>query len=66
LIVLMRPEVTLTNLDLYRLRVKNEKRTHFGADLDEEENISEEGEGKQLPGPIQEMPPPDIPLERGK
>jgi general secretion pathway protein D len=66
LIVLMRPEVSLTNLDLYRLRVKNEKRTHFGADLDEEENLIQEEAGKQLPGPIQEMPPPDIPLERGK
>jgi general secretion pathway protein D len=66
LIVLMRPEVSLTNLDLYRLRVKNEKRTHFGADLDEDENMPEEEGGKQLPGPIQEMPPPDIPLERGK
>src|SRR5207244_1085884 len=29
LIILMRPEVTLTKLDLYRLRQKSEDRTHF-------------------------------------
>jgi type II secretion system protein D len=54
LIVLMRPEVTLTNLDMYRLRVKNEKKTHFGPDLDEEEAITPERGGKELP-------PPDFP-----
>src|SRR6266478_3536385 len=30
LIILMCPEVTLTKLDLYRLREKNEDKTHFG------------------------------------
>jgi type II secretion system protein D len=30
LIILMRPEVTLTKLDLYRLRQKTEDRMHFG------------------------------------
>jgi hypothetical protein len=30
LIILMRPEVSLTKLDLYRLRQKHEDRTHFG------------------------------------
>ena len=54
LIVLMRPEVTLTNLDMYRLRVKNEQKTHFGADLNEEETITPERGGKELP-------PPDLP-----
>jgi type II secretion system protein D len=54
LIVLMRPEVTLTNLDMYRLRVKNEQKTHFDADLNEEETITPERGGKQLP-------PPDFP-----
>src|SRR5438094_1522210 len=33
LIVLMRPEVTLTKLDLYRLRQKSEARGHFGPEL---------------------------------
>jgi general secretion pathway protein D len=54
LIILMRPEVTLTNLDMYRLRVKNEQKTHFGPDLDEEEVITPERGGKELP-------PPDFP-----
>ena len=37
LIILMRPEVTLTKLDLYRLRQKNEDRTHFGPELDQDD-----------------------------
>jgi type II secretory pathway component GspD/PulD (secretin) len=53
LIILMRPQVTLTNLDMYRLRVKNEERTHFGNDLDEEDPLASEVD-KQLP-------PPDFP-----
>jgi type II secretory pathway component GspD/PulD (secretin) len=56
LIVLMRPQVTLTNLDMYRLRVRNEQKTHFGADLNEEEAVTPEG-GKELP-------PPDLPTQK--
>jgi type II secretory pathway component GspD/PulD (secretin) len=37
LIVLMRPEVALTKLDLYRLRQKSEDRTHFGPELDQDD-----------------------------
>jgi general secretion pathway protein D len=37
LIVLMRPEVALTKLDLYRLRLKNEDKTHFGPELDQDD-----------------------------
>ncbi len=58
LIILMRPEVTLTNLDLYRLRVKNEQKTHFGPAINEEESITPEVGGKE------EMPPPDLPPEK--
>ena len=57
LIILMRPQVTLTNLDLYRLRVKNEQKTHFGADLEDDGSVP--SEDKQLP-------PPDLPPEKGK
>jgi type II secretion system protein D len=57
LIVLMRPEVTLTNLDLYRLRVKNEQRVHMGSDLDEQEPVTPEKTGKELP-------PPDLPPQK--
>jgi general secretion pathway protein D len=37
LIVLLRPEVALTKLDLYRLRQKHEERTHFGPELDQDD-----------------------------
>jgi general secretion pathway protein D len=37
LIVLMRPEVALTKLDLHRLRQKHEENTHFGPELDQDD-----------------------------
>ena len=58
LIILMRPQVTLTKLDLYRLRVQHEERTHFGPDLGQEDPIAPEA-GKELP-------PPDLPVEKFK
>ena len=60
LIILMRPEVTLTKLDLYRLRQKSEDRTHFGPELDQDdcpECPPRAGEGKQL----EKLPAPDLP-----
>ncbi len=60
LIILMRPEVTLTKLDLYRLRQKNGEHTHFGPEIDQGDcpdcptNV---GEDKQLP-------PPDLPAAK--
>jgi len=56
LIILMRPEVTLTKLDLYRLRQKNEDREHFGPELEQDDcpDCPKRGDGKQLP-------PPDVP-----
>jgi general secretion pathway protein D len=59
LIILMRPEVSLTKLDLYRLREKNEDKTHFGPELDQDDcpDCPKKGEGKQLP-------PPDVPTAR--
>jgi general secretion pathway protein D len=60
LIILMRPEVTLTKLDLYRLRQKTEDRTHFGPELEQEDcpDCPKPGDGKQLP-------PPDVPPAKG-
>ena len=57
LIVLMRPEVTLSKLDLYRLRQKTEDRTHFGPELEEDDcpDCPPVIDGKQLP-------PPDLPM----
>jgi type II secretory pathway component GspD/PulD (secretin) len=56
LVILMRPEVTLTKLDLYRLRQKNEERMHFGPELDQDDcpDCPKTSDGKQLP-------PPDVP-----
>jgi type II secretion system protein D len=59
LIVLMRPEVSLTNLDLYRLRLKSEDKTHFGPGLDNDDcpDCPKPTEGKEL-----QLPAPDLPV----
>jgi len=61
LIILMRPEVSLTKLDLYRLRQKHEDRTHFGPELEQDDcpDCPKGGDGKQLP-------PPDVPPAKGE
>jgi type II secretion system protein D len=61
LIILMRPEVTLTKLDLYRLRQKSEDRMHFGPELDQDDcpDCPKPEKGKQLT-----LPPPDIPTAK--
>jgi type II secretory pathway component GspD/PulD (secretin) len=59
LIILMRPEVSLTKLDLYRLRQKHEDNSHFGPELERDDcpDCPKKGDGKQLP-------PPDIPTAK--
>lgn len=37
LVILMRPEVALTKLDLYRLRQKSEEKLHFGPEIDQDD-----------------------------
>jgi type II secretory pathway component GspD/PulD (secretin) len=62
LVILMRPEVTLTKLDLARLRQKTEDRTHLGPEIDQDDcpDCPPRSEGKDLP-------PPDLPdLPSGK
>jgi general secretion pathway protein D len=61
LIILMRPQVTLTKLDAYRLRQKQEDRTHFGPELEQDDCLDcpEPRQGKQLT-----LPPPDIPAAK--
>jgi general secretion pathway protein D len=59
LIILMCPQVTLTKLDLYRLRQKWENtNTHFGPELDQAEcpDCPKVETGKQI-----NLPPPDLP-----
>jgi general secretion pathway protein D len=60
LIILMCPEVTLTDLDLHHLREKQEDKTHFGPEIDQgncPDCPPRAGEGKQL----EQLPPPDLP-----
>src|SRR5438093_1739445 len=61
LIILMRPEVTLTKFDLDRLRQKTEDRMHFGPELDQDDctDCPKLKTGKQLT-----LPPPDIPAAK--
>jgi type II secretory pathway component GspD/PulD (secretin) len=61
LVILMRPEVTLTKLDAYRLRQKTEDRMHFGPELDQDDcpDCPKPEKGKQLT-----LPPPDIPAAK--
>jgi type II secretion system protein D len=58
LIVLMRPEVALTKLDIYRLRRKLEDKTHIGPELDSDDcpDCPKPGEDKQI-----QLPGPDLP-----
>lgn len=58
LLVLMRPEVALTKLDLFRLRQKNEDRTHMGPEINQDDcpDCPKPGDGKQL-----DLPAPDLP-----
>jgi type II secretion system protein D len=58
LIVLMRPEVSLTKLDLYRLRQKSEDKSHFGPELEQDDcpDCPKPGEDKQI-----QLPGPDLP-----
>lgn len=62
LIILMRPEVTLTKLDIQRLRQKQTDRTHFGPEIDQDDCPDcppRAGvEDKQLP---RGLTPPDLP-----
>jgi len=59
LIILMCPRVTLTKLDLYRLRQKWEDNTHFGPELDQGECAD-----CPKPGSEKQLPPPDIPAAK--
>ncbi|MGZ5023482.1 MAG: secretin N-terminal domain-containing protein [Chthoniobacterales bacterium] len=55
LIVLMRPEVSLTKSDLQRLRQRNTEKTHFGPEIDQDDCPDcpprVNGNDKQLPSP---------------
>ena len=60
LIILMRPEVALTKLDMYRLRQKTEDKTHFGPELEQDDcpdcPKSAPTDDKQIVLPAPDMP----------
>jgi general secretion pathway protein D len=60
LVILMRPEVALTKLDLYRLRQKNSDKLHFGPEIDQDDCPDCP---KPLPTEDKEivLPEPDLP-----
>ena len=63
LIILMCPEVTMTNLEMRKLREKVEDHTHFGPEIDQgycPDCPPKTIEEKQLPG--KQLPPPDLPF----
>jgi type II secretory pathway component GspD/PulD (secretin) len=62
LIVLMCPEVTLTPLDLMRLREKTEDHTHFGPEIDQEGCPDCPPSGIQEKQIDKQLPPPDLPF----
>jgi type II secretory pathway component GspD/PulD (secretin) len=58
LVILMRPEVSLSKTDLQRLRQKTEEKTHFGPELDQDDCpdcppgvIMNDGKQMRLPAP---------------
>ena len=67
LIVLMRPEVSLTPLDQYHIRQKTEDKTHFGPEIDEDDctDCPPASDGKQKisakNGKEVQLPAPDFP-----
>jgi len=58
LVILMRPEVALTKLDMYRLKQKNTEKTHFGPELEQDDcpDCPIPGDGKEIV-----LPAPDLP-----
>jgi general secretion pathway protein D len=66
LIILMCPEVTMTNLELHKLREKVEDHTHFGPEIDQgycPDCPPRATEEKELPS---HLPPPDLPFGDAK
>ena len=63
-------EVTLTQLDLYRLRQKHEEHTHFGPEIDQTDcpdcpPVIEGGDAKQMStSSAKDLPAPDLPTTR--
>ena len=66
LIILMRPEVTLSKLDLYRLRHTTEEKMAVSKDLDKYPPLNQGQEGEEYEPSEKELPPPDLPPAKMK
>lgn len=64
LIILMRPEVAMSKLELHRLRQKTEDKTHFDQEIDQDDcpDCPKRYEGKDLPAP--DLPPEKVSLNQ--
>ena len=66
LIVLMRPEVSLTKLDLYRLRHNTKSKMALNKELDQHPPLNQGEEGEEYESSGKELPAPDLPPIRQK
>ena len=61
LIILMRPEVTLTKLDLYRLRRTTQEKMAIDKELDKHPPLNQGEDEEEYQSSEKELPPPDLP-----
>ena len=66
LIVLMRPEVTLTKLDLYRLRQTTKEKMVLNKDLEDHPPLNQSQYEEEYETSEKQLPPPDLPPVREK
>ena len=66
LIILMRPEVTLTKADLYRLRQTTKDKMAVSKDIDKQPPLNQGEEGEEYETSEKQLPPPDLPPARMK
>jgi len=66
LIILMRPEVTLTKLDLYRLRRTTQEKMAIDKELDKQPPLSQGQDEEEYQSSEKELPPPDLPPIKSK
>ncbi len=66
LIILMRPEVTLTKADLYRLRQTTKEKMAVSKELDKQPPLNQGEEGEEYETSEKQLPPPDLPPARMK
>jgi type II secretory pathway component GspD/PulD (secretin) len=61
LIILMRPEVTLTKLDLYRLRQTTKEKMALNKELDKHPPLNQGEYEEEYESSEKQLPPPDLP-----